>query len=87
MALAPRASEKLAPEGSVKLKARVPGCLSWLSVMILVLTQVMISQFVGLSLASGSVVTVLNLLGPLSLSLSLSAPHPPKKYNFLRLFF
>ena len=40
--------------------------------------QVMISQFVGLSPTSGSMLTVWRLLGILSLSLSL---HPPLKIN------
>ena len=54
-----------------------PGWLSWLSIQLLVLAQVMISQFMGLSPASGSVLTCrASLEFSLSLSLSLSAPPP-----------
>ena len=52
-----------------------PGWLSWLSIQLLVLAQVMISQFMGLSPASGSVLTYRASL-EFSLSLSLSAPPP-----------
>ena len=50
---------------------RVPGWLSWLSVRLLISPQVMISQFVGLSLALGSALTAQSLLGILSPCLSL----------------
>ena len=53
----------------------VPGGLSQLSVRLLVSAQVAISQFVGLSPASGSMLTVWNLLGILSLPFSL-CPSP-----------
>ena len=49
-------------------KTEVPGWLSQLDVRLLVSAQVMISQFVGLSPASGSVLTAWDLLGILSLS-------------------
>ena len=45
---------------------------SWLSIWLLILVQVMISQFVSLSPASGSVLTVQTLLGICSLSLPCS---------------
>ena len=48
-----------------------PGWLSQLSVRLLISVQVMISRFVELSPASGSVLTVWSLLGILSLPLSL----------------
>ena len=54
----------------------MPGWLSWLSVRLLILAQVMISRFVSLSPRLGSALTVWNLLGILSLSLSLSLPLP-----------
>ena len=50
----------------------VPGWLSQLNVWLLVLTQVMISQFVSLSLVLGSMLMVQGLLGFLSLSPSFS---------------
>ena len=50
-----------------------PGWLSQLSLQLLILAQVMISQFMGSSPASGSVLMVWSLLGILCLSLSLSA--------------
>ena len=46
-----------------------PGWLSRLSVRLLVSVQVMISQFLGLNSALGSVLRVGSLLGILSLSL------------------
>ena len=46
-----------------------PGWLNLLSVQLLILAQVMISQFVSSSPASGSVLTVRSLLGILSPSL------------------
>ena len=52
----------------------MPAWLSWVNARLLVLAQVMISQSVGLSSVSGS---VLSLLGMLSLSLSLSLSAPP----------
>ena len=53
-----------------------PGELSQLRVRLLVLAQVMISQFVGSSPTWGSVLSKQSLLGILSLSPSLSAPSP-----------
>ena len=50
-------------------KTRAPGWLSRLSVQLLVSTQVVISQFVGSSPASGSVLTARSLLGIFSPSL------------------
>ena len=47
------------------------GWLSQLSVGLMILAQVMVSQFVGLSCKSGSALTVWSLLGILSRSLSL----------------
>ena len=67
---------------------RAPDWLSWLGVWLLISAQVMISQFVGLSPVSGSVLTAQSLPGILSLSLSLSAPLPlflSKKIS--KLFF
>ena len=52
--------------------AGAPEWLSRLSVQLLVLAQVMISWFMSLSPALGSVLTVQNLPGILSLPLSLS---------------
>ena len=49
-----------------------PGCLSRLGIWFLVLAQIMISWFLSLSPASGSVLTVWSLLGILCLCLSLS---------------
>ena len=51
------------------------GWLSWLSVQLLTLAQVMISWFVSLSLVSGSVLTVWHLFEILALP-SLSLPLP-----------
>ena len=53
----------------------VPGCLSQLSVRLLIWVQVMISQFVGSSPVLGCELTVRSLLGVLCLSLSLPIPH------------
>ena len=47
-----------------------PRGLSWLSVQLFVLAQVMISRFMGPSPALGTALTVWSLLGILSLSLS-----------------
>ena len=58
----------------------VPEWLSRSSVQLLFLAHVTISRFVSLSLALGSALTGQNLLGILSLSLSLSAPPPPMLY-------
>ncbi|XP_049475858.1 SREBP regulating gene protein isoform X1 [Panthera uncia] len=60
---------------------RAPGDLSQLSIRLLISAQVIISRFVGLSPALGSVLTVRSPLGmslsfSLSLSLSLSLPRP-----------
>ena len=55
-------------------KVQAPEWLSWLSVWFLVSAQVMISQFMKWSPASGSVLTVRSLLGILSLPLSLPLP-------------
>ena len=52
----------------------MPGQLSQGSVQLLILAQVMNSQLVGLSLASGSVLIARSLLGILALPLSLSSP-------------
>ena len=52
-----------------------PGRLSQLSIRLLVMAQVMISWFVGLSPASGSTLLVGGLLEILSLPLSLPLPH------------
>ena len=52
-----------------------PGWLSWLGVQLLVLAQVMISQFVSSSPASGSVLMAQSLLGILSLPLSFLLPY------------
>ena len=81
----------------------VPGLLSWLNVQILIMIQVMISQFEYLSPASGSVLMawfLLGILSPLSLcpSPALSLSHSKlinklKKYvivflnNFLNVYF
>ena len=51
-----------------------PGWLSWVSIWLLVLAQVTISQFVKSSPASGFVLTAWSLLAILSLPLSLSLP-------------
>ena len=52
-----------------------PGWLSWLSVQLLISAQVMISQFVGSSPASGgSSLTTWSLLGIFSFSFSLPLP-------------
>ena len=48
-----------------------PGWLSWFSIRLLILARVMISQFVGLSPMSGSVLSMWSLLGILCL------PAPP----------
>ena len=55
-----------------------PGWLSQLSILLLILAQVVISQRVGSNPALDSVLTVQSLLGILSLSpsLSLSLPFP-----------
>ena len=55
----------------LKLKSGSPGWLIQLSVWLLVSAQVMISQFVSSSPASGPVMSPQSLLGILSLSLSL----------------
>ena len=52
----------------------MPGWLSQSSVQFLIPAQVMVSQFVSLSPASGSALTVRSLLGIFSLLPSLSAP-------------
>ena len=52
-----------------------PGWLSQLSVRLLISVQVTISQFVGSSPTSGSVLTVWGLLGILSLCLYPSPAH------------
>ena len=57
---------------TIKMHARVPGCLSRLSVRLFISAQVMISWFVSSSPAPGSVLTVQSLLGILSLFLCLS---------------
>ena len=54
-------------------KKGAPGWLSQLTVRLLVLAQVTILQFIGLSPTSGSTLTVWSLLGIFSLFLSLSA--------------
>ena len=63
---------------TVKMEAGAPGWFRRLGVQLLVFARVVLSHFVGLSPASGSVLTVLSLLGILSLfapaPLSLSAP-------------
>ena len=60
-----------------------PGWLSWTSVRLLMSAQVMISQFVGLSPASGCALTAWDSL---SLPLSLPLPLPPqKKINKINL--
>ena len=51
------------PDSDLKIGLGSPGWLSWLSVQLLVLAQVKISQFVGSSLASGSVLASQSLLG------------------------
>ena len=56
---------------SLKVTLGAPGWLSRLSVRLLISAPVMISQFVRLSLALGSILPARNLLGILSLSLSL----------------
>ena len=53
-------------------KEGMPGWLSWLSIWLLLLAQVVISLFMSSSPTSGSVLTVWSLLGILSLSLSKS---------------
>ena len=53
-----------------------PGWLSRVSVRLLILAQVMISQFMSSSPTSGSALTVQTLLWILSLSPSLSVPPP-----------
>ena len=53
-----------------------PGGLRWLSVRLLPSAQVMFSRFVGSSPEWDSALTVVSLLGILSLSPSLSAPPP-----------
>ena len=55
--------------------SRVPGWLSWLSIWLLILAQVMISWFKSSSLTSGSMVTMRSLFGILSLCRSLPLPH------------
>ena len=57
-----------------KFSGGVPGWLSWLSVHLLVSAHVVISLFVGLSPASGSVLTAWSLLGILCPSLSAPCP-------------
>ena len=52
----------------------MPGCLSQLSIQLLISAQVMISQLVSSSPASGSALAVQGLLGILSLPLSLPLP-------------
>ena len=52
----------------------MPGWLSWLSIQGLVSAQAVMSQFVSSSHTSGSVLTAQNLLGILSLPLSLPLP-------------
>ena len=52
----------------------VPGWLSWWSVWLLILAQVMISRLAALSPRSGSVLTALSLIGILSLPLSALPP-------------
>ena len=54
---------------------RGTGWLSQLSIQLLILAQVMISWFVSSSPTSGSELTVQNLLGILSLPLSLRLPN------------
>ena len=60
-----------------KTKSGAPGCLSQLNVYLLILPQVMTSQFVGSSPMLGSVLEAWSPLGILSLPLSLSLllPH------------
>ena len=58
-----------------------PGWLSWLSIQLLVLAQVMISQFMGLSPASGSVLNTCSESGAcfgfcVSFSVCPSPVHP-----------
>ena len=50
------------------------GRLGWLIIQLLILAQVMISWFVGLSFMSGSALAALSLLGILCLPLSLLPP-------------
>ena len=54
-----------------QLKVTEPGWLSWLSVQLLLLAQVMISRIVGLSPVLGSQLTAWSMLGILSLLFSL----------------
>ena len=49
-------------------------CVAQLSIRLLFSVQVMVSQFVGLSPASGSALTAWSVLGILFLSLSLTPP-------------
>ena len=53
----------------------VPGWLSWLSIQLLILAQVTISQCMGLSPSSCSVLTAWSLLGIISLSPSAPLMH------------
>ena len=59
----------------------MPGCFSWLSVWLLILAQVMISQFVESSSESGSALRVRSLLGILS-----PLPVPPSDHACMHLF-
>ena len=61
----------------------VPGWPSWLSIWLVVLAQVVISQFMRLNPLPGSALTAQSLLGILSLPRSLPLPHSRAQVLFL----